>query len=241
MREVAPRAHDVGEPPHDLVALVLAEEPEQIADLLERDLAVERDLARAIHGAHAARADRRELLVAVLDVGAELDLAARRPPTGDRPTSVIFGAVLSRQRAAPPSPRARARCDRGVSTPDCVPIGTADRRHRHRAALAQLLEVRDRALGELGEVAAVDDGLAVGRHLEALVRAIVAQVSRLLEEADVLAERDRDRALAHAADVVVAVLAAVARLRHHVREDEASLFAEDFLRDLGAAFHPREL
>ena len=54
-------------------------------------------------------------------------------------------------------------------------------------------------------------------------------------------ERDRDRALAHAADVVVAVLAAVARLRHHVGEDEASLFAEDFLRDLGAAFHLREL
>src|SRR6185295_8187509 len=93
------------------------------------------------------------------------------------------------------------------------------RRHRHRAALAQLLEVADRALGELGEVAAVDLGLALGADLEALAGAIVPQVSRLLEEADVLAERDRDGALAHAADIVVAVLAPVARLRHDVRED----------------------
>jgi dTDP-4-amino-4,6-dideoxygalactose transaminase len=42
---------------------------------------------------------------------------------------------------------------------------------------------------------------------------------------------------ANAANIVVAVLAPVACLRHHVGEDEASLLAEDFLRDLGAAFH----
>ena len=52
------------------------------------------------------------------------------------------------------------------------------------------------------------------------------------------AERDRDRAFADPPDVVVAVLAAVARLRHDVGENEAGLLAEDFLRDLGAAFHP---
>src|SRR5262249_35580247 len=99
------------------------------------------------------------------------------------------------------------------------------------------LEVRDRALGELGEVAAVDDSLAIGRDLEAFVRAVVTQVARLLEEADVLVERNRHRALADAADVVVAILSAVPRLRHHVGKDEARLLAEDLFGDFGAAFH----
>src|SRR5262249_62329412 len=95
-----------------------------------------------------------------------------------------------------------------------------------------------RALGELGEVAAVDHGLTLGADLQALGRAIVAQVPRLLEEADVLGERDRHGAFAHPPDVVVAVLATVARLRHDVGEYEAGLLAEDFLGDLRAAFHP---
>src|SRR5204862_4970361 len=68
--------------------------------------------------------------------------------------------------------------------------------------------------------------------------AILAQVARLLEEGDVLGERDRHRALADATDVLVAILPAVASLGHDVGEDEASLLAEDFLRDLGARFHP---
>src|SRR5689334_23959904 len=46
VREVSPRAHHVGEPPRDLVPLVLAEEPEQVPYFLESDLAVERDLTR---------------------------------------------------------------------------------------------------------------------------------------------------------------------------------------------------
>ena len=66
MREVAPCAHHVREAPHDLVALVFAEEAEQVADLFERDLAMRRDLTRAIDHSHAAGADRRELFVALL-------------------------------------------------------------------------------------------------------------------------------------------------------------------------------
>jgi hypothetical protein len=97
--------------------------------------------------------------------------------------------------------------------------------------------VTDRALGELGEVAAVDDGLAIRRDLEGLVAPIVPEVPRLLEEADVLLKRNRDRTLTHAADIVVPVLPAIARLGHDVGKDEAGLLAEDFLRDLCAAFH----
>ena len=108
------------------------------------------------------------------------------------------------------------------------------------ATAKKRLEVRDRALGEVGEVAAVDDVLALGRHLERVAVAILAQVPRLLEEADVLGERDRDRALAHPADVVEAVLTPVARLGHHVGEDEASFLAQHFFGDLGAAFHRRD-
>src|SRR3569623_1904957 len=157
MREVAPRTHDIGEPPHDLVALILAEESEQIADLLERDLAVQRDLTRAIHRAHAARADRGQLLVALL---AAIDLAGdrhRRPPAADldalflhRHAPGLRDLVARRHRQRPGLRAHRHRAGR----------------HRHRAALPQRLEVADRALGELSQVAAVDDGLAVGRDLE---------------------------------------------------------------------------
>src|SRR5262249_42081369 len=58
------------------------------------------------------------------------------------------------------------------------------------------------------------------------------------EEADVLAERNRDCTFTHAANVVVTVLTAIARLRHDIGENEAGLLAEDFLGDLRAAFHP---
>jgi len=59
--------------------LVLGEETEQLADLLERDRAAERDLPRAIDRPDPARADRGQLLVARVGaaVGA-LDLAADR-------------------------------------------------------------------------------------------------------------------------------------------------------------------
>src|ERR1043165_9482009 len=97
--------------------------------------------------------------------------------------------------------------------------------------------MRDSALRELGKVAAVHHGLAIGRDLERLVGLVVTQITGLLEKPDVLVERNRDRAFADAADVVVTVLAAVPRLCHHVGEDEASLLTEDFLRDLSSAFH----
>ncbi len=235
VREVAPRAHDIGEPAHDLVALILAEEPEQIANLFERDLAIQRDLAGAIDRAHAARADRRELLVANFARG-HLDVAGdhrRRPSARRRDLCArIFARQALAHRAFTRIARHRARLHAGLAA-----HRHRGGRHGHRPTLAQLLEVTDRALGKLGEVTAVHDGLALGRDLEALARSVVAQVSGLLQEPDVLRERDRDRAFTDAADIVVAVLAAIARLGHDVREDEASLFAEDFLRDLGTAFH----
>ena len=57
VRQAGPLADHLGEPADDLPVLLLGEEAEQLADLLERDLPVERGLAGAINGTDAAGSD----------------------------------------------------------------------------------------------------------------------------------------------------------------------------------------
>src|SRR5262249_9170763 len=87
------RPHDLSESPLDLAPLLLSEEVEQLANLLDRNRALEIDWARGKAGADAARADPFDLLVAAVEDLPAVAVALARDVSDD-PVDSGGGAVF---------------------------------------------------------------------------------------------------------------------------------------------------